>query len=442
MTGEPAARIARRTSGGSRVIGRVVLILAGLAGAAHAASSSGALHCPHLLDVRAGRVLDDQMVLFDGGRVTAIGPAASTRPPPGVTPRDLPGLTCLPGLIDAHVHLTVDPNHSGYDGLGISVPAQVVIGVRNARATLASGFTTVRNVGAEGYTDVALRDGIAAGDIDGPRMQVSGPPLGITGGHADNNLLPFSYHDTAEGVADGPWAARAKVRQNAKYGVDLIKIMASGGVLSKGDEPGAEQYSLEEMQAIVTEAHKLGRRVAAHAHGTQAITDAILAGVDSVEHASLIDDRGIALAKQHGTFLVMDIYDDDYILATGSASGGMLEESIVKERRLGRAQRENFRRAHAAGALMAFGTDAGVYPHGDNARQFAKMVEWGMTPVEAIRAATLNAAQLMGWSDRVGSLEPGHFADIVAVDGDPTQDVRRLEHVRFVMQGGTVKRGP
>ncbi len=232
------------------------------------------------------------------------------------------------------------------------------------------------------------------------------------------------------------------MRQNAKYGADLIKIMASGGVLSKGDEAGAEQYSLEEMQAIVTEAHKLGRRVAAHAHGTQAITDAIVAGVDSVEHASLIDDRGIALAKQHGTFLVMDIYDDDYILATGSASGGMLPESIAKERKIGRLQRENFRRAHAAGALMAFGTDAGVYPHGDNARQFAKMVEWGMTPIEAIRAATLGAATLMGWSDRVGAIEPGHYADIIAVDGDPTQDVRVLEHVRFVMQGGTVKKQP
>ncbi len=401
---------------------------------------AGAVHCGHLLDVRAGRMLDDQTILFDDGKITAVGPSASTHPAAGVFPIELGGLTCLPGLIDAHVHLTVDPNHSGYDGLGISLARQVVVGVRNARTTLRAGFTTVRNVGADGYTDVALRDGIAAGDVDGPRMQVSGPPLGITGGHADNDLLPFEYHDTALGVADGPWAARAKVRQNAKYGVDLIKIMASGGVLSKGDEPGAEQYSLEEMQAIVTEAHKLGRKVAAHAHGTQAIIDAILAGVDSVEHASLIDDRGIALAKQHGTTLVMDIYDDDYILATGSAGGGMLEESIVKERKLGRLQRENFRRAHAAGALMAFGTDAGVYPHGDNAKQFAKMVEWGMTPIEAIRAATLSAAQLMGWPEKVGAIEPGRYADVIAVDGDPTQDVHRLEHVAWVMQGGMVKK--
>jgi imidazolonepropionase-like amidohydrolase len=215
--------------------------------------------------------------------------------------------------------------------------------------------------------------------------------------------------------------------------------MASGGVLSKGDSPGAEQYSLEEMQAIVTEAHMSGRKVAAHAHGTQAIKDAILAGVDSVEHASLIDDEGIELAKDRGTYLVMDIYNDDYILQSGAAAG-MLPESIEKEKHVGRAQRESFRRAHAAGVKMAFGTDAGVYPHGDNAKQFAKMVEWGMTPIEAIRAATLEAAILLGWPDKVGSLEKGHYADLIAVQGDPLADVRVLEHVQFVMQGGEVKR--
>jgi imidazolonepropionase-like amidohydrolase len=229
------------------------------------------------------------------------------------------------------------------------------------------------------------------------------------------------------------------VRENVKYGVDLIKIMASGGVMSKGDQPGAEQYSLEEMQAIVTEAHKLGRKVAAHAHGTQAIKDAIVAGVDSVEHASLIDDEGIRLAKQHGTYLVFDIYNDDYILGQGLAAG-MLQETIDKEKTIGRVQRENFRRAHAAGALIAFGTDAGVYPHGDNARQFAKMVQWGMTPIEAIRAATLEAAKLMSLQQKIGALEPGFYADLIAVQGDPTADVHTLEHVRFVMQGGAVKR--
>jgi imidazolonepropionase-like amidohydrolase len=311
--------------------------------------------------------------------------------------------------------------------------------VRNARVTLLAGFTTVRNVGAEAFEDVALRDAIAAGDIDGPRMLVSGPPLSITGGHGDNNLLPWEYHVTAQGVADGPWAARTKVRENDKFGVDLIKIMASGGVLSKGDQPGAEQFSLEEMQAIVEEAHRAGRKVAAHAHGTAAIDDAIRAGVDSVEHASLIDDAGIAMAKARGTYLVFDIYNDDYILAHGAASG-MLPESIEKEKKLGRLQRESFRRAHAAGAPIAFGTDAGVYPHGDNAKQFATMVAWGMTPIEAIRAATLEAAKLLGLSGKVGDLAPGDYADVVAVSGDPLADVGTLQRVRFVMQGGSVKR--
>ena len=395
------------------------------------------MHCAHLLDVRSGQMLADQTVQFHDGHVTSITAGA---PPAGVKAVDLGQLTCLPGLIDAHVHLTGDPDESGYAGLAVSVPRSVVTGVRNAGRTLRAGFTTVRNVGAAGFSDVALRDGINAGDVDGPRMLVSGPPLSITGGHADNDLLPPEYHAVADGVADGPWEARLKVRENVKYGADLIKIMASGGVLSKGDQPGAEQYTPEEMAAIVSEAHRLGRKVAAHAHGTQAIKDAIVAGVDSIEHASLIDDEGIRLAREHHTYLVMDIYDDDYILATGSAGGGMLPESITKERALGRTQRENFRRAHAAGALMAFGTDAGVYPHGDNAKQFAKMVQWGMTPTEAIQAATVGAAKLLGWPDKVGSLEPGHYADLIAVDGDPTKDVTVLEHVRFVMQGGAVKR--
>jgi imidazolonepropionase-like amidohydrolase len=270
-------------------------------------------------------------------------------------------------------------------------------------------------------------------------MRVSGPPLSITGGHCDNNLLPSEFHYKAEGVADGPWAARAKVRENIKYGVDLIKVCASGGVLSKGDQPGTPQYTFEELQAIAEEAHKLGRKVAAHAHGTQSIKDSIRAGIDSVEHSSLIDDEGIALAKQHGTYLVFDIYNDDYILQEG-AKAGMLPESIEKEKKIGRLQRENFRHAWQSGAKIAFGTDSGVYPHGDNARQFAKMVEWGMKPIEAIQAATISAAELIGWPDKVGSLEMGHYADLIAVTGDPTVDVRTLESVKFVMKGGVVAR--
>jgi imidazolonepropionase-like amidohydrolase len=405
---------------------------------AHAAP--GAVHCGKVLDVRTGKLLTDQVIVFDAnGLITAVGPASSPLAPGGATIVDLPSATCLPGLIDVHTHLTGDPSHSGYQGLGVSVPRQAVIGVKNARLTLHAGFTTVRNVGASDYTDVAVRDGINAGEIEGPHMLVSGPPLGITGGHCDDNLLPFEYHHKSSGVADGPWEARAKVRETIKYGADVIKICASGGVLSKGDQPGTPQYTLEEMTAIAEEAHKLGRKVAAHAHGTQSIKDAIRAGIDSIEHSSLIDDEGIALAKQHGTYLVFDIYNDDYILSEG-AKVGMLQESIEKEKKVGRLQRENFRHAWQSGAKMAFGTDSGVYPHGDNARQFAKMVEWGMKPIDAIQAATIRAADLIGWADRVGALETGHEADIIAVTGDPTQDVRLLESIKFVMKDGVVYR--
>lgn len=412
------------------------LAVAAMVGAAEA--GPGAVHCGKLLDVRAGKVLADQVVVFDdAGIITAVGPAATTKLPDGVKASELTTLTCLPGLIDAHTHLTSNASDHGYQALGISVPRHATIGVKNARITLMAGFTTVRNVGADGYADVAVRDAVNAGDVPGPRMQVSGPMLSITGGHGDDNLLPFEFHHSDEGVADGPWALRAKVRQNIKYGVDLIKISASGGVLSKGDTAGGEQLTLEEMQAIVAEAHKAGRKVAAHAHGTGAIKDAILAGVDSVEHASLIDAEGIKLAKQHGTFLVFDIYNDDFILTEG-LKNGMLPESIAKEKLIGRLQRENFKKAFQGGARMAFGTDAAVYPHGDNARQFAKMVEWGMQPIDALRAATLNAAELMGWQDKIGELSPGHYADIVAVAGNPLEDVRVLEHVAFVMKGGVV----
>lgn len=401
-------------------------------------AAPGAVRCGKLLDVRTGKLLADQTVLFDDkGTITAVG--ANVTLPEGVKPIDLSQETCLPGLIDVHTHLTGDPASSGYASLGISVPKEALNGAKNAARTLHAGFTTVRNVGASSFTDVALRDEINEGGIPGPRMLVSGPPLGITGGHCDNNLLPYEFHFRDQGVADGPWAARTKVREVVKYGADLIKVCASGGVLSKGDQPGTPQYTPEELKAIADEAHKLGRKVAAHAHGTQSIKDAILAGIDSIEHSSLIDDEGIALAKQHGTYLVFDIYNDDFILQEG-AKVGMLPESIEKEKKVGRLQRENFRKAFQAGAKMAFGTDAGVYPHGDNAKQFTKMVEWGMQPIDAIQAATLNAADLMGWKDKVGVLETGHYADLVAVKGDPLTDVKLLESPVFVMKGGEVVR--
>ena len=392
-----------------------------------------------LVDVRAGRLLENQVIVIRGERIEQVVPVAAAGIPHGATVIDLTGATVLPGLIDAHDHLTGDHRFHGYRSLGISVPRAALYGALNARKTLEAGFTTVRDVGADGYSDVALRDAINAGEILGPRLLVSGPALGITGGHCDENLLPAEYNRRATGVADGPWAVRAKVREVIKYGADLIKFCATGGVLSKGDDVGVQQYTLEEMQAIVDEAHKLGRPVAAHAHGAEGIKAAILAGVDSIEHASLIDEEGIRLARERGTFLVMDVYNDTFIMSKG-AEMGMLPESLEKEKKVGQQQRDNFRRAWRGGARMAFGSDGGVYPHGDNGKQFAYMVEYGMTPLEAIQAATIHAAELVGWADRVGTLEPGKFADLIAVAGNPLADVTELERVRFVMKGGAAIR--
>jgi imidazolonepropionase-like amidohydrolase len=397
-----------------------------------------AIQCGSLLDTSADTTRKNVVVITEGGSVKRILDAGAEIPA-GTVKIDLSRAFCLPGLIDVHDHLTGSPTDSGYESLGVSIPRQTISGVKHARLTLLAGFTTVRNVGAPGFSDVALRAAINDGDVAGPRMFVSGPALGITGGHCDNNLLApeFKYHD--EAVADGPRAARTRVRENFKYGVDLIKICASGGVLSKGDLPGAPQYTLEEMKAIAEEAHKLGRKVAAHAHGTQSIKDAIVAGIDSIEHASLIDDEGIRLAKEHHTYLVFDIYNDDYILKVGP-SVGMLPESIEKEKAVGQLQRANFRKAYLAGAPLAFGTDGGVYPHGDNAKQFATMVEFGMKPVEAIHAATINSADLLNLTGKAGVVKEGSWADVIAVEGDPTKDAELLQHVKFVMRQGKIYR--
>ena len=415
--------------------------LGSLGGNANAQLSGPALYvrAGKMLDVRSGKILTDQVIVIRGEKIESVAPAAQSQIPAGAKVVDLGAATVLPGLIDAHTHLTSSAKLHGYRALGVSIPRETIYGVTDALITVNAGFTTVRNVGAPAFTDVALRDAINDGDIVGPRMLVSGPAMGITGGHCDNNLLPPQYDRRSDGVADGPWAARTKVREIIKYGADLIKICASGGVLSKGDQPGTQQYTLEEMKAIVEEAHRLGRKVAAHAHGTEAIKEAIEAGVDSIEHASLIDEEGIRLAKEHGTYLVMDIYNDDYILGQGPAAG-MLPESIEKERKLGQLQRDNFAKAHHAGAKMAFGTDAGVYPHGDNAKQFHYMVKYGMTPLESIQAATINAADLLGWSDRVGAIEPGKYGDLIAVTGNPLEDVTILEQIKCVIKGGTVVR--
>jgi imidazolonepropionase-like amidohydrolase len=396
-----------------------------------------ALKVAHVVDARAGRALGNQTVLISGDRIEKVGASPEVVIPPGAIVIDLGSATLLPGLIDCHTHLTSDPRNAGYPRLGISIPREALTGAKNARITLEAGFTTVRNVGASGYSDVALRDAINSGDVPGPRMLVSGPALGITGGHCDENLLApeFNYH--AEGVADGVPAVMAKVRETVKYGADVIKFCASGGVFSKGDLPGAEQYSPAEMVALISEAHRLGRKVAAHTHGTQAIIDATNAGVDSIEHGSLIDDTGIAAMKQHGTYLVADIYNDDFIIGEGKQYG-FTDEMLEKERMVGKEQREGFRKAAQAGVKIAFGTDAGVYPHGRNARQFSTMVRFGITPMQAIQSATVNAADLVGWADRVGAIEPGRLADLIAVEGDPTSDVSVLEHVQFVMKGGQI----
>jgi imidazolonepropionase-like amidohydrolase len=390
-----------------------------------------------VLDVESGQLLEGRAVLVRDGRIEALV-AADAPAPDGAAIIELGDVTLLPGLMDAHSHLLGDADIHGYRRLAVSTPAATIKGVKNAHKTLEAGFTTVRVPGGPGYADVALRDAIAAGEVVGPRLLVAGPSIGITGGHCgDNNLLPPEYKASGDGVADGPWAVRQKVRQNVKFGADFIKTCSTGGVLSKGTEVGAPQYTLEELTAMVEEAHSHGRKVAAHAHGASGIRNAILAGVDSVEHASFIDDEGIRLARERGTVLVMDIYNTEYILGEGEKVG-ILPESLEKERRVGGQQRANFEKAHRAGVAMAFGTDAGVYPHGDNARQFSRMVRFGMTPIQAIRAATLGTARLFGIEADTGAIAPGLRADLIAVPGNPLTDIAALEDVRFVMKHGVV----
>jgi imidazolonepropionase-like amidohydrolase len=394
------------------------------------------IHAGHVLDVKTGKLLSDQTVVIEDGKIVSVGAFAETKAATDAVRIELSNATVLPGLIDAHTHLTMDPKF-GYESLGLSIPREALIGAKNARLTLEAGFTTVRNVGAAGYSDVALRDAINAGDVAGPRMLVSGPPLSITGGHCDNNLLSYEYHATGDGVADGIAAVQHKVRENIKYGSDLIKICATGGVLSKGDDPQASQYTLEEMKAVVADAHRLGRKVAAHAHGAQGILWASEAGVDSIEHGSYIDDAGIAEMKKNGTYLVPTLYLADWFLENAERNH-VPDYLLTKAKAVMPAARRNLARAFASGVKVAFGTDAAVYPHGLNAHEFAVMVKLGLTPLQAIQAATVNAADLLGWPGKVGSLERGAWADIVAVDGDPLQDVTTLEHVKFVMKGGEV----
>ncbi len=390
-----------------------------------------------MVDVESGRLLDDPVITITDGVITGVS-FSETVSAEADEVIDLGDMTILPGLIDMHVHLTSDSDTHGYRRLAISDERATITGVVNAKTTLMAGFTTVRNVGAGSFGDVALRDAIAEGDVPGPRMFVSGPPIGITGGHcSDNNLLPPEYEATGEGVADGPWAARSKVRKNRKFGADLIKTCSTGGVLSKGTKVGAPQYTVEELTALTQEAHSHGMKVASHAHGTEGIINALKAGVDTIEHASFIDDEGIRLAKESGAFLSMDIYVTEFILGEGEAAG-ILPESLEKERMTGQTQRENFRRAHEAGVKMVLGTDAGVYPHGDNAKQLSRMVRFGMSSTEALRAATYNAADALGQKGNIGVIKTGASGDIIAVHGNPLEDISLLENVTFVMKQGEV----
>jgi imidazolonepropionase-like amidohydrolase len=407
------------------------------------AASTSYIRAGHLFDSASGRYVDNVTLVVQNQRIQSVE-TGGFQPPAGAQVLDLSADYVLPGLIDCHTHLGARADrYEEVDKFKDSPFDSAIAGVVNARKTLEAGFTTVRDVGSLPFLAVDLRKNIDAGFIPGPRVVASGPGISITGGHGDlNNYAPEVTYTLFPGkndfqIADGPDEVRRVVREQVKYGVDVIKILASGGVLSKGDQPGAPQYSLEELKVAADTAHQAGRKIAAHAHGAQSIKWAIEAGIDSIEHASLVDDEGIAMAKAHGTYFVMDIYDDDYILHEGPKIG-MPQENIIKERALGQTQRDNFRKAHAAGVKLAFGTDAGVYPHGDNARQFHYMVMYGMTPAEAIKAATTSAADLLGRSADVGSLTAGHFADLIALTTDPLARVEVLEHPDVVVKGGVL----
>ena len=398
-----------------------------------------AIKAGRLIDPVTGAVLQDQLILVKGDTITSVGPQASTPIPAKAEIIDLRNAAVLPGLIDCHTHITTQPEDYYADKFRRTPIDLAVTAHLYARRTLEAGFTTCRDVGAAELVDVALKKAINAGKIPGPRLFVATLAIGATGGHADD-LTGFSPYLRMAGfssIADGVNEIRKAVRFQIRNGADLIKMIATAGVLTEEESVGAPQYSLEEMKAMVDEAAMWGRKVAAHAHGTEGIKHAIRAGVISIEHGSLLDDEGIQLMKDKGTYLVADIYNDDYILAEFSRLG-YPEKIIEKERKIGRAQRENFERAVRAGVKIAYGTDAGVYPHGWNGKQFAHMVRWGMTPLQAIQSATTVAAELLGQAEHLGSLQPGRYADVVAVEADPLKEISVLEDVKFVMKAGVI----
>jgi imidazolonepropionase-like amidohydrolase len=399
-----------------------------------------AVSAARLLDVATGKYVDNPLVIVTDGRITGIGKKGDAVPT-GAKLIDLPGATLLPGLIDMHTHIDGLAEIGGYNSLQYSDRFWSVVQVANARKTLEAGFTTIRNVGSAEFDDVGLREAIDAGYVPGPRIVTAAYSIGATGGHCDSTFFPPSMDEKSPYNIDGPEEARKVVRTLKKYGAQVIKICATGGVFSRGNEPGQQQLTYDEMHAVADEAHMAGLKVAAHAHGAPGIREAIKAGIDTIEHASLVDDEGIKLAVQHGTYFSMDIYNTDYTQAEGKKNG-VLEDNLRKDRDIGEVQRQNFKKALKAGVKMIYGTDAGIYPHGDNAKQFAVMVRYGATPLQAIQAATITAAEALGWSKDVGQLAVGRYGDMIAVAGDPLADVTTLEKPVFVMKGGAVARQP
>ncbi len=416
----------------------VAIACAGAMVAGQARAETVVVTADRMIDVIAGRVIERPQIVVVDGRITRIGRQGDVATA-GARTVALPGMTLLPGLIDMHVHLTGVAEIGGHRTLDYTDSFWTAAGVGNALKTLRAGFTTVRNVGSSDFADVGLKQAIEGGYVHGPRIVPATWALGATGGHCDDTGMPPRYDHKEPSTFDGPAQARERVRWVHKYGAEAIKICATGGVFSHADTVGAQQLTPEEIRAIVDEAHMAGLKVAAHAHGDAGIRAAIDNGVDTIEHVSLASPATIAAAKAHGTWFDMDIYNDDYILAVGTTNG-TLPDSVEKERQIGRAQRETFRAAVKAGVNMIFGTDAGVYPHGDNGRQFAKMVEWGMTPMQAIQSATANAGRALGRETDVGAIAVGRYGDMIAVKGDPLADVRVLENVPVVIKGGVVEK--
>ncbi len=399
-----------------------------------------AIKAGRLIDVVTGTLLTNQIILLDSNKIVEIGSTITI--PNGAEVIDLSNATVLPGLVDCHVHLTWQPGDNYYEDIFRKTPNDyAILSTVYAKRTLEAGFTMVRDCGSDQLIDISLRNAINKGSIVGPRMLVSTFALGSTGGHADltgfNPNIDWKTNKDFTGVADGPEEIRKRVRNNVKWGADWIKMMASGGVISEEESLGLSQYSFEEMKALCDEAHLWGKKVAAHAHSTEAIKMALRAGVSSIEHGSLIDAEGIQLMKEKNVYLVADIYNDDYILAE-YAKKGYPEKTINKEKMIGKLQRENFQKAVKEGVKIAYGTDAGVYPHGWNGKQFYHMVKYGLTPMQAIQSATINAADLLDWKDKTGSITNGKLADIIAVEGNPLEDITILEHVKFVMKDGIV----